>query len=165
MAASLPVRDPGPMARLRDLQADPDAHEEIFRLLCDGKTLRKIASEWKLPKAAFADWVLSEKPELLNRARAVQTDEFITELVPLLKDVTVENASAIKTRVDGFLKLAGKWDRTRYGEHIKVERTIDLNVDAGLLGHAADLLAKLSAPQPKVIEAEDVKVLPQEQGI
>ena len=145
------------MVRLQALQADDTAVEEIFRLLCDGKTLRQIASEWKLPKHAFCDWVLRERPEIMDRVWAVQINEEVDELLPLLRDVTSETAQAVKTRVDGILKIASKRDRKRYGEQIKVERTLDVNIDAGLLGKAADLLARLSPPKP--IEVETVNLI------
>ena len=158
MSGKPAVRDPGPMARLRDIQADAEAQDEIFRLLSEGKSLSQIASAWKLPKHRFSDWMLTEHAETLAKARASITDEFICELVPLLREVTPETAGAVKTRVDGFLKLASKWDRGRYGEHVKVEKAASMEDATGLLTAATDLLREIrkpEKPEPRVIDAQE----------
>ena len=52
---------------------------------------------------------------------------------------------------------------TNYAEHLTgrafVERTLELTADATLVGLASDLLAKISKPQERVIDAEEVKAL------
>ena len=151
------MAEPGPMVRFEALKVNELVLEEIFSRLCDGKTLRQIAKDFKVPHHSFCDWVLREHSDIMDRVWAIQINDEVDELIPILRDVTAETAPLVKTRVDGILKIASKRDRKRYGEQIKVERTLDVNIDAGLLGKAADLLARLSPPKP--IEAETVSLI------
>ena len=151
------MADAGPAVRLKALQADDSAHEEIFRLLCDGKTPRQIAKEWKLPRHAFCDWLLRVQPDILARARTVQTDELISELLPEMREALTdpETAPAFKVKFDAAMKLAGKWDRTRYGEHVKVERTADLGDATAFLEAATNLLRDIKRPEKVIGPAYD----------
>jgi hypothetical protein len=69
-----------------------------------------------------------------------------------------------KLRVDTRLQLASKWDRDDYGDRLQVEKRVEIGVDSGLLGTAADLLRLAAARRiasddtvtlPSPIEAED----------
>lgn len=58
-----------------------------------------------------------------------------------------------KLRIETRLKLAGKWDRARYGETVKHEHTGALVlVDAGLIGFASDLLKRIAAPTRRELD-------------
>lgn len=58
---------------------------------------------------------------------------------------------AAKLAVETRHKMASWWDRERYGERLQIEKTVQVGVDAGLLGTVADLL-KAPAREERLIE-------------
>lgn len=150
------ARDPGPMARLRDLQADPDAMDEVFRQLCDGKSLAQIATAWKLPKHRFSDWMLTDHADVLYRAERGIVHERMMKLMALSENLSAENAAAFKAEADFIFKTASKWHREKYGEHVKVEKGLSVEDATAMLTAAKDLLRDIRRPEPRVIEADEV---------
>jgi len=61
-----------------------------------------------------------------------------------------------RLKTDVRLKLAGKWDRQRYGEHVKVEKTTTVVDDGLLLAGMVELLKLAGKPDERVIEGEVV---------
>lgn len=153
-------RDAGPMARLDVVKANPLAAEEIFEMLCDGKTLAQVAKTYVkggyLPKGKFIDWYTTEHAERYERALKVVTEDIAHGVKDLLYTVTPKNYAAVKVKVDGLLKLMAKWNRPRYGETVRVEKSVTVGVDAGLLGTAGELLRLMAKKEPRVIEQEPV---------
>ncbi len=52
-----------------------------------------------------------------------------------------------KLRVDARMKIAARLNRDRWGESIRVEKTVKVEADAGLLIGMGELLARLAAPK------------------
>jgi hypothetical protein len=92
---------------------------------------------------------------------AARADALVAEA---LEDVAEANdrdsAAAAKVKADTKLRIASKWDRGRYGEHIQVEKSVSVTADAGLLEGMGALLdvakAKRSLRAPRLIEGESV---------
>lgn len=123
--SAVAVRDPGPMARLRDVQADEGAPGVIFQRLTEGDTLATLAKAWALPKGAFTRWFMEKHGDLFDAAARVRADELVNEALAVAdeqaevvkKDGTTfdPDVGRDKLRVDTRLKLAEKMDRVRYG--------------------------------------------------
>lgn len=112
------VRDPGPMARLRDVQADAGAPTEVFRLLTDSdgpQTLAQIAKLWAVPRGAFTRWFMETHADLFDAAAKVRADELVNGALADADAATPDDVSARKLNVDTKLRVAEKWDRARYG--------------------------------------------------
>ena len=60
-----------------------------------------------------------------------------------------------KLQVDTRLKVAGKWHRDRYGERVQVDKSVTVGVDAGLVGFAGALLARLGRREEKLVAQEE----------
>ncbi len=67
---------------------------------------------------------------------------------------TPEDVAVRKLQADVALKLASKFDRARYGETVRVEKTVSVGVDAALLSTAAALLDRVRAPALPAPERE-----------
>lgn len=116
--SAVAVRDPGPMARLRDIQADGAAPAEVFRLLteADGPlTLAQIAKSWAVPRGAFTRWFMEKHSDLFDAAAKVRADELVNGALADAEAATPDDVSAKKLNVDTKLRVAEKWDRSRYG--------------------------------------------------
>jgi hypothetical protein len=112
--ATLPTG--GPLARLEAVIADESVPGVVFQRVCDGETLRDIAKAWELPKGQFVRWFSTEHSELYDAALKVLADDLAHEALVKADAATPEDVACAKLSVDTRLKLAGKWDRKRYGE-------------------------------------------------
>ena len=156
MESSEVVGDPGPMARLGAVVALPETPSVVFQRVCDGETLKEIAKAWGLPVGRFTEWVLMKHEGMYDAALKVRADQLAHEALERADGADAESVGPAKLQVDTRLKLAGKWDRARYGEVVKVDRTITVTADAGLVGFASALLEKLHAPRAeRIIDASD----------
>ena len=170
------MAEPGAIERLEELKADAEAPSAIFQRLCEGESLKAIAKTWGLYKGRFAQWYTTAHADLYDAALKVRAADLALEAIEIAD--TTELGVKTKTRPDGSLEvsegdmtehrrlrietrkwLAEKFDRSRYGATVKVERTVSIGIDAGLLGAAGDLLRLVAAGRPRglvVDEAETV---------
>jgi len=114
---SLRVIDPGPLARLDEVQADEAVPTIVFQRLTEGESLQDIARKWQVPVGRFVQWFMTEHAELYDAALKVKADELVhgalTE-ADTAKDR--DSAAAARVKADIRLKVASKWDRKRYGD-------------------------------------------------
>ena len=143
--------DSGPLARLETVVASPETVSVVFQRVSDGETLKGIAKAWGVPVGRFTEWVMTKHEVVYDAALRVRADQLAHETVAIADGADADTVGPAKLQVDTRLKLAGKWDRGRYGEVVKVDRTITVTADAGLIGLAGELLSRISAPKEKVV--------------
>lgn len=114
---SLPVivANPGPIARLEHVMKQPDTAGVVFQRLCDGETLHEIAKAWELPRGRFTEWFMANHSSLFDAAMRVRADELAHEALERADGAEPETVAPAKLQVETRLKLAGFWDRSRYG--------------------------------------------------
>ena len=144
--------DPGPMARLAVVKADPDAPNAIFQRIAEGEELPQIAKAWGLPKGGFAYWFSTVHGDLYDAARKVREADLAMQMLDEAKGASSENVQVAKLRIDTLKWLMSKWDRARYGETVKIEKAVTVGVDAGLVLTMGELFVRLGKPQPRIIE-------------
>lgn len=125
--------DIGPLARLEAVKRDAAAPGEIFRLLTERKTLKEIAVEWRVAKGRFTEWFTMEHAGLYDAALKVVAAEIALEALEIAdaqREAVKESGGTYdpevardKLRVDTRLKLAAKFDRSRYGDAVTVQHT------------------------------------------
>lgn len=137
------------MARLAAHKKDPGFPEDVFRKLTGDQpqSLAEIAKDYRVPKGEFTRWFQEEHSDLYDSALKSVTDEMIFAAKSLLDDATEDSAALVKVRVDGYLKLASKWDRMRYGDTVRVERSAPPGADAELIGTMGVLLELVARGQ------------------
>lgn len=156
--------DNGPMARLQALKDDPNTPSVIFQRLTDKETLPDIAKSWNVPKGRLTEWFTVQHADVYDAAMKVVAADLAIEAMQAARDATPEDVSVKKLLADVALKLAAKFDRARYGETVRVEKSVTVGVDAGLLGKAGDLLRLAVAKRPLVIEQQKALAeLPEEE--
>jgi hypothetical protein len=143
-------RDPGPLARFAEVAAAPDTMGIIVQRLTDADapdTLKQIAKDWQVPYGRLCQWITEdrERAEQYSLALKFAADSFAHECVPLADGVSKpEDVPAAKLQIDTRLRVAGKWDRNRYGEQTKIEH-----------GGSLSLISVLSSiPRGEVFENE-----------
>lgn len=109
------VADPGPVARLEHVKAQPDTPGVVFARLCEGETLREIAKAWELPRGPFCEWFMQTHGVLFDAALRVRADQLANEALDKADRATPETVGPAKLQADTRLKLASHWDRNRYG--------------------------------------------------
>ena len=137
----------GKLQEFEDFTADPGSVDMLVQRVAEGETLKEICRSRNLPYSKVAQWIC-ENEGVLRRyeaALALWADALAQESVALAAAATPETVNVAKLRIATHLKLAGKWDRERYGERLKVEGAVRVPVDAGLMGLAGELLARIAA--------------------
>lgn len=93
----------------------------VVQRLTDGETLKQIAESWKIPYGRLAQWIIEsrERTTQYNAALAIWADSIAQECVSIADGgAEGESHHRDKLRIDTRLKLAGKWDRGRYGDQV-----------------------------------------------
>jgi hypothetical protein len=129
------VIDPGPLARLDHVIAQPDTMSVIVQRLTDGEPLRAIARAWKVPYGRLAEWIVEDvdRTAAYERALRIWADSLAQEAVAIADEQAEvvkgngetfdPNVARDKLRIETRLRLAGKWDRQRYGERLQHQHT------------------------------------------
>lgn len=117
MSAIVIAPDPGPLARLEDVKGDEHAPSVIFQRLADGESLADIAKAWGVPKGRFIEWFTTQHAALYDAALRVLAGEYAHETVGIADDADEDRDAVAKAklRTEIRLRLAGHWDRARYG--------------------------------------------------
>lgn len=154
------VSDPGKIARLEEFKLDPEFPGDVFRRVSEGKRLTAVAKKLRLPKGRFVEWFTTQHGELYDAALKVRAADLALDALDEALAATPEDVAVRRLRADVALKLASKWDRSRYGESVRMEKSVTFGVDAGLMGTIGDLLRLASARQADRL----VPVLPSDIG-
>ena len=130
MSEAVAERDPGPMARLRALQADPGSVQEILNALQDGETFPSLAKRWGLPKKEFLS-AIAANAELTAHCRRVIELAGIwmrMEGLEIVDEATVEGAAVAKLQADYRERLSRDLNRPLFGKFTQHEHshTVDL---------------------------------------
>lgn len=140
----------------------------IFSRLTEGESLKEIAKAWAVPAGRFTEWFTTQHGELYDAALKVRADQLAHKALDVAS--TPQPGVTTKTKADGsvevteedmlghrklysetMLKLAGKWDRDRYGDKTDVRHS-------GLVPTLTiEIVGVAQAPQERVIEHEPVK--------
>lgn len=103
----------------------------------------------------MADEVLKARYDAVLAARA---DQLAHEALDDAESaVDRDTAAAARVKIEAKRWVAAKWDKERYGETLRVEKSVAVSVDAGLLGDMADLL-KVPKREPRVLEHEPAEL-------
>lgn len=113
MSSAVQLSDGGPVERYERLleryAAEPsEVMGEVCARVVEGDSLRMVARDWGLPCARFMVWVTSddERRAQYEGALRLRADELVHES---LGDATENEVAGHK------LKVAGLWDRKRFG--------------------------------------------------
>jgi len=159
------------VAEFEAWKAEPANWSEVIQRVAEGETLRDICTSKKLPYSLVAREIAA-KPELkteYDAALSIWADAIAQESLAVADGVKGSDESAevaaAKLRVETRLKLAGKWDRERYGERDAGRVAVQITI-----GDAAREIRELEArlgigiakieqlPAEKVIEPQQAPI-------
>lgn len=88
--------------------------------LAEGKSLRKICREQKLPESSVRRWILQDEAVMAQtaHARELGCDAMADECIEIADKAELEPADR-RVRIETRLKLIGKWSQ-RYGDKVTV---------------------------------------------
>lgn len=156
--------NPGPLARFADVIADPQAMVAIVQKLTDGKTLKVIAKDWAVPYGKLAQWIVedADRTAQYEGALRIWADALAQEAIAIADEQSEAekqgggtydpDVGRDKLRIETRLKIASKWDRSRYGEKVQVQHSGAPTADAGLLTAMGDILRLVAKREPRVVE-------------
>ena len=129
--------------------------EDVFDRIACGEKPSEVVKQYCVRFAMFGRVLeedLTRKMEY-EAALRIAADGYAFETLEILDGATVEDIAVAKARSDGRWKLASRMNRDRWGERVLVEQKMSVTVDAGLVGFAGELLARLSAPREERVVA------------
>lgn len=112
------------MARLEHVKSLPDTAGVVFQRVAGGETLKEIARAWGLPVGLFAHWYTTEHGRDYEAALAARSEELAHGALEAVDGATPETVGVAKLQADTYLRVAGKWNRKRYGEERDEVRTV-----------------------------------------
>ncbi len=127
--------------------AKDDANiEEVLRRVMGGTKLSRLCAEIKRPYTLLYPYLHStlELQKRYEAALAARADDLMQETLEIADSVRKTKiparVGAAKVAIETRQALASGWNRERYGETLRVEKTVTHEVDAGLVGTIGDLL-------------------------
>lgn len=161
--SALPVigTDPGPMARFEYVKVQESTPSVVFQRLCEGETLREIASAWQVPKGLFIQWFMEEHRDLFDAAERVLAQDLKVDALKEADSATNEDIKPRTLRVKTRLELLPLMDRSRYGG--KEDRSgtgITVVVDRSCGGAIA-----IQSGDTKVLVGPQERVISNEEGV
>lgn len=160
--------DPGPMARLEAVKANENTPSVVFQRLTDmdgRETLKDIAKAWQVPVGRFTEWFTTEHSVLYETALRARADQLAHEALGIADSADKETVGPAKLQVDTRLRLAGHWDKNRYGaakEQAAAGITVlldpscggSVSIEAG--GHVLKIEKRSAEASEKVIQGEQI---------
>lgn len=132
---------------------DPRNWDAFFRLITEeGLSLRNAAMKLKQPYTLVFPFIhdgaeMQKRYELAQKAVARRLmDETLPIADSVRKTKIPARVSAAKLAIEARQVYAAHADRDRFGEVVRVEKTVSLEMDAGLVGTIGDLLRVKRAP-------------------
>lgn len=132
------------IARFEEWKLDVNVPAMVVSRVAEGEALREICGSQGIPYSLVAQWI-AQTPALkaqYDAALKLWADRLAQEAVGIADDVEgadeASHVTAAKLRVETRLKLAGKWDRERYGERDSGGVRVEIN-----LGNVAAEIAAL----------------------
>lgn len=150
------------MARLEHVKGQADTARVVFQRLVGGERLKEIARAWGVPAGLFVHWYTTEHARDYAAALEARAEELAHEAVEIADEQSeVEkpgggtydpDVARDRLRVDTRLKIAGKWNRKRYGDEQEAVRTTPVVIQiANLRG------APLEVAAPQTVEGDPPK--------
>ena len=92
----------------------------VVQRVAEGETLQQLAEVWTVPYGRLAKWVADDdgRRGQYEGALMLRADLEAQKAIEIA-DNESEDVARDKLRVETRLKLAGKWDRKRYGERVE----------------------------------------------
>lgn len=152
----------GPMARWERDCAAPETEGVLLQRVAEGEPLKAVCRSRGWPYALVAQWLHGDE-NLLARydaALRIWVDSIAMETVAI-SDEQVEvvtesgqvldpNVARDALRIKSRQWAAEKLHRARYGQTLKVEKSVSVTADSGLVGFAGALLERVRALPGKV---------------
>lgn len=129
----------------------PDTAGVVFQRVAGGETLKEIARAWGLPVGLFAHWYTTEHGRDYEAALAARSEELAHGALEAVDGATPETVGVAKLQADTYLRVAGKWNRKRYGEERDEVRTVPVVIQiANLRGAPLEVQAPALEGPPSV---------------
>lgn len=144
-----------------------DICQKALEFIGQGKSILSFCDHEKLPFSSVYDWLTDEELSGNSLARAMQTGTHALAQKALqeLEGTTTENYQAVKTKLDGYLRLAGKWNPKAYGDKQEIEHTHNMP-DFGAMSaeRRAEFRRLLSEPDVRGLPAPPVTIVQDPEG-
>lgn len=145
-------------SEIEECGVDPDFWPGVFAGVAGGKTLKAVCEERGWSYGETYRWIRADEglSAAYDEAKRGQAEYLVDEAVGTVRGAASEDVALAKLQSDFALRVAGKFDRARYGE--KVEHTGGV-----LVGSVSEVLRMISerkqAAMRMVQQADEVPAI------
>jgi hypothetical protein len=138
-------------------RGDPEWWPSILADIAEGRALSEVATQSAWSWGALWAWIQADESRLAQYDAALKARAQMLAFSALdeVGAAAIADVSVRKLRADTYLRVAGKWDRGRYGDATEVKHsgTVGMNLMAVLAslpraGAAERVVAEVPAEQP-----------------
>ncbi len=121
MGELIPANYGTKVARFIEVVSDPQIMDVICYRVAEGESLRELARAWEIPYGKLARWLADDEGRAAQFAqvleiRAHDLAEESLGIADAVDNMNPMDISKAKLQIDTRLKIAGKWDKRRYGD-------------------------------------------------
>lgn len=142
------MSDPGPMVRWYAAREEPQTLEMLLVRISEGGTLRGACKEYGWPHGKVIEWLVDDADRCDAYRRAKYFGAHAD--VELAREIALASDEA-KLKVDTLWRGAEANAREIFGKQLKLDKTVSVTVDAGLVGFAGALLERIERPVKEVV--------------
>jgi len=104
-----------------DIITDPQIMDVIYYRITEGESLSELAKAWEVPYGKLSRWLYDDEGRSVRFAQALEAraHALAEEAIKIVDEVDIyipASIQAAKLQAETRLKVAGKWDRKRYGD-------------------------------------------------
>jgi hypothetical protein len=128
------------LAAFDEWKSEAASWSELLQRVAEGQTLKEVCASKSLPYSLVAKHIAgtpSLKAEY-DAALQIWGDALAQESIGIVDGATSETASVAKLRSETRIRLAGKFDRDRYGE--KAGPSVSVSISLGDVTREIELL-------------------------
>lgn len=105
-------------AKFLEVISDPLIMDIITHRIAEGESLNDLTKAWGIGYGRMVRWLNEDaaRADLFSKALEARAHSLVEEALKIADGADAENLGCSKLQVDTRLKIAGKWDRKRYGD-------------------------------------------------
>ena len=136
----------------RDREA-PETAQVVLQRVAEGEPLKDVCKSRGWPYALVAQWLHGDEELLARYDAALQmwVDGLAMETIPISDNADPAEVAKAALQVKARQWAAEKLYRARYGQTLKVERSVSVTADAGLVETMGALLGMVQRRPERVV--------------
>ena len=150
--------------RFDELIADDNLPEMLVQRVATGRTTRQIAKELDVSHLLLMGWVAKQAGlnEQLLRVREAIGHDLRMEGLEIIDSAKMDDLWVKKEQAAYRERLSKAFAPNTYGDKLKIDKQVSVEVSADMLRTAEELLALVRVPEITLKDVQDAEQIPQD---